>query len=107
MSLGTRAASFGTAVLLALAVDAVVAQSASAVPSDCTISRDNVTHEYSSLCTAGTGEHQVVVQWKFVNPWLPPDVYTSRGPWAGVGSVSTTSGIPGSAVIISAAVQLR
>ncbi|MFF5233399.1 hypothetical protein [Dactylosporangium sp. NPDC000521] len=107
MNLGTRAASFGTAVLLALAIDAAVAQSASAVPSDCAISRDNSTNQYSSLCTAGTGEHRIVVNWKFVNPWLPPDVYTSYGPWVGVGSVSTTSGIAGGAVIIGTAVQLR
>ncbi|MEV8517849.1 hypothetical protein [Dactylosporangium sp. NPDC051484] len=106
MSLGTRAASFGTAVLLAFAIDAAVAQPASAVPSNCTISRSG-TSQYSSLCTAGTGEHQIVVDWKFVNPWLPPDLYTSYGPWAGVGSVSTTTGIPGGAVIIGTAVLLR
>ncbi|MEU9885273.1 hypothetical protein [Sphaerisporangium sp. NPDC051011] len=76
------AAALSFAALLAVALPGGTAY---ALPADCTTW---VSNGYvSSLCTSGTGEHQVYLVARHVNPQV--GVITNEGPWVPVGSVST------------------
>ena len=83
--------------VLGLAPDAL------ATPSDCSIIFNDNPRTVSSLCTSGTGEHRIHMILKHFDPSV--GTIPVEGPWAPVGSLSTTGYPPHQ--IISKWIELR
>src|SRR5262245_39271694 len=81
-----RIRSLSASLALAAAATVLSTATAHAVPDNCTIGG---TFPYvNSSCTSGTGEHQIVVKFQFLDPTLGWTYFV--GPWAPVGGVSET-----------------
>ncbi|MEU9884328.1 hypothetical protein [Sphaerisporangium sp. NPDC051011] len=94
------AAALGGAALLAVALPGGTAY---AIPSTCSTWVSSGGY-VNSLCESGTGEHQVYLVARHVNPQV--GVLTNEGPWVPVGSISTAR-IPATGTLQSYGVRLR
>ncbi|RCG30562.1 hypothetical protein DQ384_14755 [Sphaerisporangium album] len=93
------AAALGGAALLAVALPGGTAY---AIPGTCSTW---VSNGYvNSLCETGTGEHQVYLVARHVNPQV--GVITNEGPWVPVGQISTAR-IPATGTLQNYWVNLR
>ena len=82
--------------LLAAAAVVGTATSAAAIPSDCSISYGSQPAPWggtqptvSSFCASGTGQHKIHMTQRHFDPTAGP--IAVEGPWANVGSYSTTT----------------
>lgn len=81
-----RIRSFCAGLVLAAAATVLSTATAQAVPGNCTIGGSYP--EVTSSCTSGTGEHRIVVKFRFLDPTLGFTYFV--GPWAPVGTISAT-----------------
>ncbi|NRQ39154.1 hypothetical protein HII36_46130 [Nonomuraea sp. NN258] len=68
MKVRRAAATLSGSALIAAAVVTGVATPAHALPDSCSISYSDSS--YHSYCSTGTGYHQILVSYCFVNPWV-------------------------------------
>ncbi|MER7210433.1 hypothetical protein [Streptosporangium sp. NPDC000239] len=96
MKVRRAAATLSGGALIAAAVVTGVATPAHALPDSCSISYGS-DGSISSYCSTGTGYHQIVVSYCFVNPWVNY-CGSDSGQKAPVGATSTVRPPGGGAI---------
>ncbi|MBB4916175.1 hypothetical protein ACFY19_09870 [Streptosporangium saharense] len=95
------AAALSTTALLTTGVLMGTVSGANAAPDSCTTSVSGSTGAAtgSSYCASGTGEHQVSVVFRHLNPWIP-GLQQISGPWKPAGQTSSVT-VVGTIVSVS------